>query len=384
MTRPPQPVPQIDDPAHEEMIREFIRDGDWTRNLDHPLLLERAARLRLDLDRVRSELAFLFPPALCLDLARRSEPMHMATLFVPGILPTTDSMLLLGHDLDACRGWREKSKLVSDLRDPSAFSASRFEVGAWGALARAGLEVEYERPSSTNGKIADYFFDEDSITVALEAKAFKLSRRDANRSLVLAFVRDLVLERAPDGTAVTYRASERLIRACDVEEFHVFESRFPGRTSEAIAWTSGVAQLPDGAGELPGLGTLDVRRSDTPGMEFTSSNLDEDALSVSAKRAVRLVLQGSEQVHAQRDAAVRAVVVAIPRWRMPIEETAAYVQQVISGMSDTTALQRLDAIVLVNALPRGAADVMVCRFRWSRPGVERMRWVGALSTIRLG
>lgn len=125
-------------------------------------------------------------------------------------------------------------------------------------------------------------------------------------------------------------------------------------------------------------------------MTWSTTNVEEDSREVSVKRSLRLVLQGSDQVHAQRDADIRAVTVQSSPWRVPVGEAARYVQAVLNDTSDPdrperdmARYRRLDAVVLVNAQAWRLTDVLVLTFPWSRPGVERMRWVNALATLRV-
>lgn len=200
----------VDLPELDPGLRDFIGDGDWTTK-GWPMIAGRMSTLGPDLDQVRDELAFAFPPSVCLSLARRGEPMVMAPLFVPGIVPQTESLLGLGVDLAMCAGWRDKTNLVGALRSPDEFDSGRFEVAAWAALTRAELYVEYERPPATpDGKVADFFFKEAKVSVALEAKRLPPSRADANRAEIEEILREVAMEAGASGTRPRLHGRARL------------------------------------------------------------------------------------------------------------------------------------------------------------------------------
>jgi hypothetical protein len=126
-----------------------------------------------------------------------------------GVRSWVDEKLQLGADLACCPGWRERSKLVGDLRSPRGYPRTRPEVGIWAGLRRVGLDPRVEQADTPRAKRADWLVPCDGLNVAIELKTLSDPTYERNQT-ELWFVLAATIEAERHGCpplAVTLRVS---------------------------------------------------------------------------------------------------------------------------------------------------------------------------------
>jgi hypothetical protein len=371
------------EPPPPSPVDELMGDGDWTRNPGWPRIAELGRQLGVDPDCAREELACLFPPDVCLGRAR---PLS-ALLFLPGVMIGTHELMLLGHDLSACRGWSSAPNLVAGLRNPDDHANFRFEVGVWAALARHGCDPKYEVRSIGSGKAAEFLFSEDRVRVSLEAKTLPPSRVETNRSIVRSILDDVVETLDVWSVSLRFDVDEALVRRCRDTVESAFEDAIEPARTAAMAWAESTrGSLRPGQRQVPGIGGVVVEPYEAGNVTWSAPALDDDDYRREFIRALRLVREGSSQVAAHRDADVRVVAVNTSKWRAPVALAHEHLQELIGSARDRSAYEALDAIVLINAhrfRDEAPVDVFVLLFPWARRGLARMPWLRALGNVRV-
>jgi hypothetical protein len=379
----------------DEEDLEFFGEFDWYRRRHESGLVEAAESVPGGGgDQALSSLLELYPPDVCRTIVERGERILVFPLFAPGLSSMLRPTLLLGRDLAQVPTTKDRQRVLSPLRRLERFAETRFEVGVWAALLRAGLAVESEaeleaevqRAGQSTPMRPDFRVVDSSVRVALDTKCLRRAQWEANRDGVESVLSDLDAALRPaDGTA-----HPDLFLDLDEKADETVERSSVGPFRREI--------LPTWAGSLEAAVT-ELRRCAVPhevvvmgiGTLLTSVSERDRGWSVGvrgpeehgpggvATRVARAVVAGAAQVNAV-DADVRAVVILLSIGHLRVDHPPPELRQAVTGRS--RELAGLDAVVFLNSSLEAngwRTAVLVARLSGPKPGLmPGARWIDAL------
>jgi len=374
--------------AEIDDVGDHFGDFRWW---EHPNCLSspECARLVPDLAAAIAELRDLYDDTACRELESNGGGALVFPLFMRGwFVHNVDELLQLGRDLIEYPGWRDRGKLVGELRSVRGWSGARFEVGVQAGLRRAGLIPIVEPATSKDATRPDFVVPVDGLRIGLELKGIADPDYTRNRDRLCNLLASRMYPRLGHDWRgdVTLQLSAGAVASLD-SQHDTFVAHFLPIVDQEVTTAIESARLNTRLA-LPSVGDLvfsyppwDSNEHYAGSYSVVPDDIDSHHL---LRRALGRALDASKQLGAA-DVDLRIAVLWGSRSLLPAEGAAIAAQeQITEDYEKRWAAVPLDWIIFFNAHTLGAdggwmTNVGLCRLPHARHDVPRSVLAGLTS-----